>query len=439
MMNDFNNNYEMKDIYDVDAAFNVPAQNPYVQQPVTAAPSKKRTALRFAAGIMAMAMVSFGSVAVYRATEDNSASTTKIITEYVDRSSGGITADTMSLLGTANTSAGTALSTEDVVEKLLPSVVGIKSEFTVQTQSYGSFYGFGMNGGNNSSRTATATGTGFIISEDGYIVTNAHVIYDSEYNSGLSENITVVLSDDTEYSAEVIGYDTDYDIAVLRIKADGLTAAEFGNSDALRLGESVIAIGNPLGFDLKNTVTTGVISGKDRQVTISDQSMTLLQTDAAINSGNSGGPLINMYGQVIGINSSKMSSSYSGASIDNIGFAIPSNEAVKIVRDLIDYGFVTGKPQLGITCQDVDQQTASMYRIPVGVYVTSVTEGSAAEKAGLQTGDVITAVDGEDITSITELNALKNQHSAGDTIEVTFTRSGESQTVDLTLDEADGE
>ena len=400
-------------------------------------PSKKRAAARIAAGIMAMSMVSFGSVAIYRAAEGNKESTTKIITEYVDRSS-GITAESMNLLGNkTDTSSDTALATEDIVDKLLPSVVGIKSEFTVTTQGYSGMFGFGMNNGRSSSQTATGTGTGVIISEDGYIVTNAHVIYDSEYNTGLSDNITVILSDDTEYEAEVIGYDTDYDLAVLKIKADGLTAAEFGDSDELRLGESVIAIGNPLGFELKNSVTTGVVSGKDREVTISNQSMTLLQTDAAINAGNSGGPLINKYGKVIGINSSKMSSSYSGASIDNIGFAIPSNEAAKIVRDIIDCGHVTGKPQLGICCQDVDQQTAEMYRIPVGVYVTSVNEGSPAEEAGLLSGDIITEFGGKEVTTSAELISAKNQYSAGDTVEVRFSRSGETQTTEITLGESE--
>lgn len=410
--------------------------NVFSADPCVKKPSKKRAAAKIAAGIMAMSMVSLGSVAIYRAAESNT-HTTKIITEYVDRTS-GVTADSMSLLGSkTENSTGTALSTEDIVDKVLPSVVGIKSEFTVTSQGYSGMFDFGMNSSRSSSRTATGTGTGVIISEEGYIVTNAHVIYDSEYNSGLSDKITVILSDDTEYDAEVIGYDTDFDLAVLKIKADGLIAAEFGDSDDLRLGESVVAIGNPLGFELKNSVTTGVVSGKDREVKISSQSMTLLQTDAAINAGNSGGPLINKYGQVIGINSSKMSSSYSGASIDNIGFAIPSNEAAKIVRDLIDCGHVTGKPQLGISCQDVDQQTAEMYRIPVGVYVTSVNENSAAEKAGLLSGDIIVEFGGKEVTTTAELISEKNQYSAGDTVEVKFSRSGETKTTELTLGEAE--
>ena len=399
--------------------------------------SIRRAAAKITAGIMAMAMVSFGSVSIYRAFENDNTSTTKIVTEYVDKSSSsGLTADTISLLGKTNKSSDETLATEDIVDKLLPSVVGIQSEFTYTTQNYAGMFGYG---GKSSSQTATGTGTGVIISEDGYIVTNAHVIYDSENNCGLADTIKVILSDDTDYTAEVIGYDTDYDLAVLKIKADGLTAAEFGNSDSLRLGESVIAIGNPLGFQLKNTVTAGIISGLDRQISINEQSMNLIQTDTAINSGNSGGPLINKSGQVIGINSSKMSSSYSGASIDNIGFAIPSNEAAKVVKDLIDHGYVTGKPQLGINYENVTETDSYRYNIPVGVYVTSVDEGSAAEKAGLRSGDVITAIDDTEVKTGEELNAQKNLHSAGDTVTITFTRSKKTHTVELTLDEASNE
>ncbi|MDE6798219.1 MAG: trypsin-like peptidase domain-containing protein, partial [Ruminococcus sp.] len=324
-----------------------------------------------------------------------------------------------------------ALTTEEVVQKVLPSVVGVESEFTVTSNNNGYYYGFGM----PTTSTATGTGTGVVITEDGYIVTNAHVIYDSEYGAGLSEKITVHMNDDNSYEAEVVGYDTDCDLAVLKIDATGLTSAEFGDSDSLMLGESVIAIGNPLGFDLKNTVTSGIVSGLNRNITINDKAMNLIQTDTAINSGNSGGPLINKYGQVIGINSSKMSASYGEASIEGIGFAIPSNETSKIIDDLMSYGYVTGKPQLGISCQDVTENVSRMYNMPVGVYITEVSAGSASEKAGLQSGDIITAVDGMEVSTAEELNAQKNTHSAGDTITVTYVRNGNEKTTEITLDE----
>ena len=432
MMDMYNNNFnENNENYYSELRSRKPEKN-----------TKKRFATKAAAGIMAMALVSAGSIGTYKALSGSNYDSSTTLSAYTDVFTGEeastlLKADTISHL-TNTSEAGAVLSNEDIVEKMLPSVVGIKSEFNIASSGYNGNFGFGFSNKQSSSDTVPATGTGFIISEDGYIVTNAHVIYDSEYGSGLSESISVILNDESEYDAEVVGYDTDFDLAVLKINAECLTAAEFGNSDALKLGESVIAIGNPLGFDLMNTVTSGIVSGKDRNVTINEKSMTLLQTDAAINSGNSGGPLINKYGQVIGINSSMMSSSYSQTTIEGIGFAIPSNEASKIVKDLIEYGYVTGKPQLGISCEDVTSNISRMYNLPVGVYVTSVNKGSSADKAGLRTGDIITAVDGKEIQTTSELLTEKKLHSAGDEISVTFTRNGSSQTVLLTLDEATG-
>ncbi len=407
--------------------------------------SKKRIAALMTANLMAMALVSAGTVGIYSAVNKND-SETKVVTEYVEKANAtNLNASPMGLIDQLAEN-DSALSTEDVVKKLLPSVVGIKSEFEIKSQqtNYDDFFGFGFGYGGQqndtpSTQIATGTGTGVIISEDGYIVTNAHVIYDNEHGGGLSKNITVSVNDDDTYDAEVIGYDTDSDIAVLKIKADDLTAAEFGDSDALQLGESVIAIGNPLGFELKNTVTVGVISGKDRNISVNDESLNLLQTDAAINAGNSGGPLIDKQGKVIGINSSKMSSSYSEASIDNIGFAIPSNDVARIVKDLIDNGHITSKCKLGISCRDVDEAMASAYNLPVGVYVIKVNEDSAAEEAGLCYGDIITAIDGVEVKSVAQLNNQKNKHEAGDTVELTITRSGKEQKIKLTLDEADEE
>lgn len=279
---------------------------------------RKNTFGKVTAFLMAMAMVSGGSIAVYRQIAENPVSAVAETEDTHSEKKSSLSAETVSLIKTAENS-GTALTTEEVVQKVLPSVVGIESEFTITSNNNGYYYGFGM----PTTSSATGTGTGVVITEDGYIVTNAHVIYDSEYGAGLSENITVHMNDDSSYDAEVIGYDTDCDLAVLKIDATGLTSAEFGDSDSLMLGESVIAIGNPLGFDLMNTVTSGIVSGLNRNITINDKAMNLIQTDTAINSGNSGGPLINKYGQVVGINSSKMSASYGEASIEGIGFAIP--------------------------------------------------------------------------------------------------------------------
>jgi len=410
--------------------------------------NKKNTAVKIAASLMAMLLVSGGSIGIYRQVSGSSTNMIELVTELEDTSvntentkiSSNAVIKNMSMITTEDND-GSVLTTEEVVEKVLPSVVGIESTFTMTSSgnsgNYYNFGGFGF-GQNQQPQTsvATGTGTGVIITEDGYIVTNAHVIYDSEYGAGLADSISVLLNDDSTYDAEVIGYDTDCDLAVLKIQADGLVAAEFGNSDELKLGQSVIAIGNPLGFELMDTVTSGIVSGLKRQININDKSMTLLQTDAAINSGNSGGPLINKYGQVIGINSSKMSASYSETSIEGIGFAIPSNEAAKIVEDIMEYGYVTGKPQLGISCQNVTDTISRMYGLPMGVYITAVADNSAADKAGLQAGDIIIEVDGEVISTFDELTAKKNEHKAGESIDIVFTRNGEDKTVTVTLDEA---
>ena len=356
---------------------------------------KKHTFRKAVAFLMAMVLVSGGSVAVYRGVFESPTSAVEETSKTESNNKSSLAAESVSLIKTADDSEQ-ELSTEEIVQKVLPSVVGIESQFTVTSMNSGYYYGFGST---PSTSSATGTGTGVIITENGYIVTNAHVIYDSEYGAGLADSIKVHMNDDKSYDAEVVGYDTDCDLAVLKIDAEGLTSAEFGDSDSLMLGESVIAIGNPLGFDLMNTVTSGIVSGLNRNITINDKAMNLIQTDTAINSGNSGGPLINKKGQVIGINSSKMSSSYGSASIEGIGFAIPSNETSKIIDDLMEYGYVTGKPQLGISCQDVTETISQMYNMPVGVYVTDVSENSAAEKAGLQSGDIITAVDGKEVSS----------------------------------------
>ncbi|MCR5600379.1 MAG: trypsin-like peptidase domain-containing protein [Ruminococcus sp.] len=410
---------------------------------------RRRMSTRIAASIMAMALVSAGSIGIYHHAFGTDKNITAVVAETTEEetaektSVSAVSAENVSYITPTTTNSG-ELTTEEVVEKVLPSVVGIESTFTMTSQNSSGYYNFGGFGGMNGfgqdqqpqTSTATATGTGVIITADGYIVTNAHVIYDSEYGAGIASSISVIVNEEDRYDAEVIGYDTDCDLAVLKISAEGLTATEFGNSDELNLGQDVIAIGNPLGFDLMNTVTSGIVSGLNRQITINEKSMTLIQTDAAINSGNSGGPLINKKGQVIGINSSKMSASYSETSIEGIGFAIPSNEAARIVEDIMEYGYVKGKPQLGISCQDITENISRMYNLPVGVYITEVKEGSAAEKSGLQEGDIITMVNDEAVTTYEELTAKKNEHKAGETIELTFVRNGSEEKVTVTLDEA---
>lgn len=404
---------------------------------------KKHMAAKAAAVILAAGLISAGSIQVYKTMNSPQTVVTQSEKSLTDSL---ISPETVShVKEMIDVSDAPLLTAEEAVAKVLPTVVGIESQFGElksyengkDDYQYPSFFGFdfGMFGGEENADAMTGTGTGVILSEDGYIVTNAHVIYDSEYGLELAKKIKVLMANDDEHEATVVGYDTDCDIAVLKIEAEGLTPAEFGDSDNLQLGQSVIAIGNPLGFDLMNTVTAGIVSGLNRQIEISDKNMTLLQTDAAINSGNSGGPLINLYGQVIGINSSKMSASFNETAIEGIGFAIPSNEVGTIVNELMSHGYVTGKPSLGISCVTVTEEVSSMYGMQLGIYVSEVTNGSAAETAGIQKGDIITAVNGETVETVEELNAAKNMHNAGDTITITLVRYGESMDVSVTLDE----
>ena len=310
-----------------------------------------------------------------------------------------------------------ALPLPDIYDKVIPSVVGVSCN---------------VNGG-------TQTGTGFVIdAEEGYIVTNAHVIEDY---------ITVMIVDQdlNEYEAEVIGFDTQTDIAVLRIDASEreLTEVEFGISGDLRIGELAVAIGNPLGFELYGTMTTGIISGLNRSVTISDNTMTLMQTTATINRGNSGGPLVDAYGRVIGITSAKVDSTYG----EGLGFAIPIDEAVPIIQNLIEYGYVIGRPSIGISGRDINELLSFYLGLPEGVLVYSVTPGSGAEAAGILPEDVIIGIQGETISNMNELNNIKNQYSVGDTVILTIYRvkprsdtygrnSGESFDVDVVLGES---
>ena len=414
-------------------------------------PKKKQTGLKVAAFVLAMVLVSGGSIGVYEGIRSSNADNSSSIVASNDSSAAeSSTGDSSSSKKSDSNqswiqlaSTNGSMSVADIVKKVTPSVVGVQSTFSSSNGSnnnpmngYGGFFGYGSQG-NNGSQGMTGVGTGIIMSKDGYIVTNAHVIYDDEYGYGEASSVQIQMSDEeTTYDARIVAYDKEADIAVLKIDADNLTPAEFGDSSSCEVGEMVVAIGNPLGLQFQNTVTCGIISALDRKVTINDNTMTLIQTDTAINNGNSGGPLINSSGQVIGINSAKMSSTYSGeATVEGIGFAIPMSEAKSIVDDLINYGYVTGRPQLGISCQDVTEAVSQAYNIPVGAYIFSVTAGGAADQAGLQPGDVITGIQDQTISTTEELNAVKNQYKAGDTITLTYVRAGETKKVDVTLAE----
>lgn len=310
-----------------------------------------------------------------------------------------------------------------VAQKVLPSVVGIKVEYSVSSVFYR----------NQSTATASAEGSGIIISEDGYILTNNHIINSSSnssfYEISKANKIIVSLyNDETEYEATIIGTDEQTDLAVIKIDKTGLTSATLGNSDTIQVGEFAMAIGNPLG--MQSSVSSGMISAVNRKVTSDNKSYTLIQTDTAINSGNSGGALVNSKGEVIGINTLKMS----GSGIEGMGFAIPINSAKPIAEQLIEYNKVK-RPYIGITGRDIDEQTAKNNNLVTGIYVLNIEEFSAAEKAGIKIGDVITEFNGTKVSTMDELNDLKNSLSIGTEVTLTINRNGESKQLKLTLQE----
>ncbi len=308
------------------------------------------------------------------------------------------------------TADGKGLSLQEIYRKCIPSVVSITSTLT----------------------NGTSTGTGIVMSADGYLITNEHVI-----DGAVA--IDVLTSDDEVYTASLVGSDATSDLAVLKIDARNLTAAEFGDSDQMEVGDSVVAIGDPLGAELRGTMTDGIISAINRDLVVNGRSMTLLQTNAALNNGNSGGPLINAYGQVIGINTMKMSSYYTAsATVEGLGFAIPIATAKPIVDELIDQGYVSGRPALGINTRELPDAVRVYYRIPDGVYVDSVDPSSDAYAQGIRAGDTITAIEGVNVSSLDELNVIKNRFEAGDSVDLTIYRGGEFYSVHVRLMDASG-
>lgn len=283
-----------------------------------------------------------------------------------------------------------------MVEKASVSVVGILSE------SYGSAYG----------AVSSGTGTGIILSADGYIVTNHHVIEGGTL-------LTVVLSSGQTYEAKLVGSDAQMDLAVLKVDATGLTPAQFGDSDAVKVGQAAIAIGNPGGMDLSGTTTYGIISGINRSVEIGNYRMNLLQTDASINPGNSGGSLLNQYGQVIGVTNAKLAAT----GYEGIGFAIPINEVKPIVEELIANGYVSGRPVVGVSVSALSGMASSFYGLPRGLYVNSISREANAYEIGIRSGDIITELNGAPVTSITEALELRDACAVGQEVKLTIYRN----------------
>ena len=309
---------------------------------------------------------------------------------------------------------GKSLSPKEVYAMNVNACVGIATQIT--TNVWGQV------------ASASASGSGFILTSDGYVVTNNHVVEGAT-------SVTVKLYNGDEYDATIVGTDEMNDVALLKIDATGLQAVTIGDSDQIEVGEEVIAIGNPLG-ELTFTMTAGVVSALDREINTDGKPINMLQTDVAINSGNSGGPLFDMNGNVIGITSAKYSgSTSSGASIEGISFAIPINDALRVVYDLQQYGHVTGRAYLGVTVKDLDSSTGATYGLPTGPMIQSVEAGGCAEKAGLQQGDIIIGFNGAEISSYTDLVAALNKCKAGDTAAIKVYRAGAEVEASVTLDE----
>ena len=305
-----------------------------------------------------------------------------------------------------------------IYDQACNEVVGITTEVT-----YTNFFG--------QTSSSAVSGSGFIVSPDGYILTNYHVI---EYAYKGNYAITVMLHDGTRYEASIVGVEDCNDIAVLKIDASGLDPVTFGDSDKLSVGDDVYAVGNPLG-ELEFSMTTGHVSALDRLITTEDgsEAINMFQIDAAVNSGNSGGPVYNANGEVVGIVTAK----YSDTGVEGLGFAIPINDAAKIANDLITKGYVTGKAYMGVS---IDERYNSMYsqyyNMPIGAFVKSVESGSCAESAGIQAGDIITRLGDVEITGYSDLKQAIKQYSAGDSAELELYRAGESRTLTVTFDEA---
>ena len=299
------------------------------------------------------------------------------------------------------------LTLQEIYIKCIPSVVSITAE----------------------SRSGSSSGTGVILTEDGYIVTNCHVIENGE-------RITVQLTDDRICNAQLVGMDKTSDLAVLQISAEGLTSAEFGDSDILRVGDSVVAIGDPLGVEYRGTMTDGIVSAINRNVNVNGRTMNLIQTNAALNSGNSGGPLINSCGQVVGINTIKIGAFADSAGVEGLGFAIPSTTVRDIAEQIITQGYVSGRPWLGITGESISLFYQRYYRLPSGMYISSVASNSNAARAGIAEGDVLISVDGTKIYSQSDLETLLYHYSAGDTVTIVIYRGGYTMQADIELEEA---
>lgn len=383
---------------------------------ISSKPEKKeKKRLRYVAAMLAAAVLNLavlgGAFALghsFGSAGDESNKTTLSQQLKTDTSSGNTE-------GAANTvSTGDTMDTTQIAKNVGPAVVGIKSAVTGQYSLFGGY------------TTSEAQGSGIILSADGYIVTNNHVVENAS-------SVTVQLNTGSEYTAEIIGTDEQTDLAVIKITPqEELTVAVLGDSTQVEVGETAIAIGNPMGLEFFGSVTQGIVSAVNRTVTVDNRTMNLIQTDAAINSGNSGGALINSKGEVIGINTVKVSTS----GVEGMGFAIPISDAKPIISDLLEYGYVKGRPVIGVSTRDITEYMTMQYGWPQGAQIMSVTSENA-RNAGLQQGDIIVKIDGQEVKSGSDLTEYKDTKSPGDTVslEVYKYATGSTETVSVVLSE----
>ena len=400
--------FEYRSVAQYPAPQQLTPQQFSLQPPTPPAPQKKKPRRRgFTAMVVAVCLIGsaiFGFGGTYLANSLNGAGASSAGTAAGDGSNTVLYLTAVKI--NANNGTAEKMNVEDVVANVKNSVV----EITTETVATGRFM---------REFVSTGAGSGVVISKDGYIVTNNHVVEDAN-------TITVRLIDGGEYTATLVGTDARTDLAIIKISADDLQPAILGYSSELLVGQTSIAIGNPLG-ELGGTVTQGIISALDRELTIDGETMSLLQTDAAVNPGNSGGGLFNLYGELVGVVNAKSS----GSEIEGLGFAIPIDAAKLVIESIIEYGYVRGRVDTGLTLVDIqDAQTAMMYRIQqLGLYITKSASGE------FQSGDRITAVGGQAVGKLAEFNTQMSKYSVGDTVSITVVRRGESVTASLILTE----
>lgn len=418
----------------VNGEENKTAENTDCFSTLVTTPKKKKTKKKISMPIFIFSLI-FAMIISTSAYALLAPSVSQLVKEFKIKANSNIgtseqkVLDNISSANPTNTVANkTKLEIPDIAEKVGPAVVGVINMTTYSGYSYNDPYGFFFGQGDNSQQQGKevqqGSGSGIIISEDGYIITNNHVV------EGAS-SLKVILNTGEEFTASLKGADSRTDLALLKIEGKKFPYATLGDSTSLRVGDLAVAIGNPLGQELAGTVTVGYISALNRTMTIDNKQLTLIQTDAAINPGNSGGALVNCYGEVIGINTAKVSSS----SLEGLGFAIPTAEAKPIIEDLIANGYVKGRPVIGIAGRAITANDAKKYNLVEGIYVYSMTDNSPAHMAGLKIGDIITECNGTAVKTVDELNNIKNKFKPNDTLKLKVWRTGEYVNINLILGE----